>query len=93
MAFLTAEQLDGWMDYAGREPFGFPMDDLRIASLLSMIGNTTGPKPPLETSQFLMGPNLVDPPNEDGTPSENALIRKLKQMLLPPKPKPPPEGD
>lgn len=88
MAFLTAEQFAGWVDHASREPFGFPIADLWAARQAAITGNAAGPKEPYTEADFLLGPSLADPPNEDGTPSEEGLIRKLKQ-LLPPKPKQP----
>lgn len=89
MSFLTGEQLSGWIDYSTREPFGFPIDDLHAAQLLAMVANAAGPAKPFEAADLLVGPRLVDPPNEDGTPSVDALTLKLKQLMPP---KPPTEG-
>lgn len=83
-AFLTGEQLAGWIDYSGREPFGFPIEDVRAASLMAMVANAAGPKEPFEAAQFLMGPSLVDPVNEDGSQSDDALTLKLLQLMPPP---------
>lgn len=88
-AFLTGEQLSGWIDYSTREPFGFPIDDMRAALQAATTANAAGPDTPYSHTDFMLGPVLLDPPNEDGTPSEEHLTMKLQQLMPP---KPPPQG-
>lgn len=91
-AFLTTEQLAGWIDYASREPFGFPIEDARAAVQAAVTANAAGPEEPYTADQFLMGPGFADPPNEDGLPSEDALALKIAQLLPPQRPAAPKEG-
>lgn len=88
---LTAEQLTGWNDYYSREPWGFPISDLQNAMVMQITANVAGAK--LDVEDFMLADALRDgPDNEDGTPSENALLRKLEKML-PPKPPPGPPAE
>lgn len=84
MEVLTAQQLSEWMDYYGREPWGFPIEDTRAAMQMDVAAKVAGSK---ETSvaTFSLAQQLQDgPPKADGTPSDNALLRKLAQFLPPP---------
>lgn len=82
---LTADQLAGWTEYYGREPWGFPVEDMRAAMQMHVavqIGGSTD----LSLEDFSLAQRLADgPPEEDGGPSDAALVRKLEQFMPPPK--------
>lgn len=79
------------MDYATREPFGFPIKDLQSGMLMSVIMNSQGAEPRTSPSDFMLGEKLAEgPPDEDGNPTDDALALRLAK-LIPPRPKP--EGE
>ena len=81
---ITGEQLAGWIDYTEREPFGFPIDDIRGAMTMMTIVNSQGGKTTIE--DFKLAEKLENPPNEDGSDTDLDVIEKLRALFpQPPK--------
>lgn len=77
------DQLLGWIDYARREPFGFPIHDLQFAMLQSTVANAFGGGK-ATPADFTLADKLIDQAVDDeGEPTDEALIHKLQRMFPP----------
>lgn len=85
LELLNADQLADWIDYSSREPFGFPIEDLRGAMQMAITANAAGAE--LETADFQLADRFRNgPDNEDGTPSADALMQMIEKLMPPSKP-------
>jgi hypothetical protein len=79
--------VQGWIDHSSREPFGFPLLDMLQAMLQATMVNVQGPKTPVSMKDFLIGERLtnieLEAVDEEGNPTEDALLLKLEKMFPP----------
>lgn len=87
LTVLTGEQYTDWIDYSQREPFGFPIEDLRVAMQMAVTANAAGAE--LTAADFQMADRLREDPENEDEVSPDKLIQILEK-LMPPKPKMPP---
>lgn len=86
---LTADQLEGWLDFSQREPFGFPIIDLLAAAIQATICNAAGAKPPVNAKDFALSERLAeiaietagDGPVAEGGSSVETMILQLEKLL------------
>lgn len=82
LELLTGEQLGDWADYYSREPWGFPVEDMRSSMAMAVAANVGGSK--MAPADFSMATAPEDELDEG-----SALMLQLHWMM-PTRPAPPP---
>jgi hypothetical protein len=96
---LNAEQIESWLEWSQREPFGFPIVDLLAAAIQATIANAAGAKPPLGAKDFALSERLAElsienaggEPVAEGGASVESMILQLEKLLGANRPPPPPQ--